>query len=160
MSPPPRMPPSALVPASADEVEQQFYEALQRGDLERLMACWLEEDGISCVHPGGPRIQGFAEVRSAFEAIFAHGSIDIQVQETRRWQADTSAVHSVLERVDVSTDDGPRSAWVMATNVYVLTEHGWRLLCHHASPGTPASTGGAGPSGSALGGPAAGSVLH
>lgn len=156
MAHPPRMPPSALVHGSADEVEQQFYEALQRGDLERLMACWLEDDEISCVHPGGPRVQGFAEVRAAFEAIFAHGSIDLRVQACRRWQGEGCAVHSVTERVDVHTDDGPRSAWVMATNVYVVTEHGWRMLCHHASPGTPASAeASSGPAS-----PSAGSVLH
>ncbi len=27
-----------------------------------------------------------------------------------------------------------RSAWVMATNVYVKTALGWRLVAHHASP--------------------------
>ena len=35
------------------------------------------------------------------------------------------------------TSDGPQSAWVVATNVYVLTAHGWRLVSHHASPGSP-----------------------
>ena len=29
--------------ASPDEIEQQFYEALQRGDLERLMAVWSDD---------------------------------------------------------------------------------------------------------------------
>jgi ketosteroid isomerase-like protein len=35
------------------------------------------------------------------------------------------------------TEDGPRSAHVIATNVYVKTAQGWRMVCHHASPGTP-----------------------
>jgi ketosteroid isomerase-like protein len=34
-------------------------------------------------------------------------------------------------------NDGPQVAWVLATNVYVKTVHGWRLVSHHASPGTP-----------------------
>ena len=29
-----------------------------------------------------------------------------------------------------------RSAWVLATNVYVRGAQGWRLVAHHASPGT------------------------
>ena len=47
-------------------------------------------------------------------------------------------MHSVLERVrrhDQPT--APQSAWVVATNVYVKTAQGWRLVLHHASPGTP-----------------------
>jgi ketosteroid isomerase-like protein len=45
-------------------------------------------------------------------------------------------VHSVLERVRVMTDEGPHSAWVIATNVYLQTARGWRLVAHHASPGS------------------------
>ncbi len=34
------------------------------------------------------------------------------------------------------TDDGPAHARVIATNVYLKTPQGWRLVAHHASPGT------------------------
>jgi len=43
----------------------------------------------------------------------------------------------VLEHVRVMTSEGPQSAWVVATNVYLLGAQGWRLVSHHASPGTP-----------------------
>ena len=43
------------VPATPDEIEQQFYEAMQRGDIESLMAVWSDDDDIVCVHPGGDR---------------------------------------------------------------------------------------------------------
>jgi ketosteroid isomerase-like protein len=45
-------------------------------------------------------------------------------------------VHSVVERVEVLTDDGLAHAWVVATNVYAKTAQGWRLVAHHASPGS------------------------
>jgi hypothetical protein len=35
------------------------------------------------------------------------------------------------------TSEGPQSAWVLATNVYALTAEGWRMVLHHASPGSP-----------------------
>jgi SnoaL-like domain len=47
-----------------------------------------------------------------------------------------SAVHHVLERVEVMTPQGAAQAIVMATNVYHKTAQGWRLVVHHASPGT------------------------
>jgi uncharacterized protein (TIGR02246 family) len=123
-------------PASPDEIEQQFYEALQRADLEQLMSVWADDDDIVCVHPGGPRVVGHAAIRTTFEQIFANGAIEAYAEKVRRLQTLSCAVHSVLERVAVMTDEGPQSAWVVATNVYVKTAHGWRLAAHHASPGT------------------------
>jgi uncharacterized protein (TIGR02246 family) len=123
--------------ASPDEIEQQFYEALQRGDIERLMAVWSDDEDISCVHPGGPRVVGAGAIRAAFDAMFANGTIDARPEKVRRLQTHSCAVHSVLEQVRVMTEEGPQSAWVIATNVYVKGAQGWRLVAHHASPGSP-----------------------
>jgi ketosteroid isomerase-like protein len=122
---------------SPDEIEQQFYEALQRGDIERLMAVWSDDEEISCVHPGGPRVIGAAAIRAAFEAIFGNGAVNARPEKVRRLQTLTSAVHSVLEHIQIMTGDGPQSAWVVATNVYLKGAQGWRLVAHHASPGSP-----------------------
>jgi ketosteroid isomerase-like protein len=133
--------PRAKVPvaslASADDIELQFYEALQRGDIEQLMAVWSDDDDIVCVHPGGPRVVGPAAIRAAFDSIFAGGAIDAHPERVRRLQNPSSAVHNVLERVRVRTNEGVQTAWVVATNVYWKTPHGWRLVAHHASPGAP-----------------------
>jgi ketosteroid isomerase-like protein len=128
-------PPAPL--ASPDEIEQEFYEALQNADIERLMAVWSDDDDIVCVHPGGPRVVGTAAIRAAFDSIFSNGAIDARPEKVRRLHTHASAVHSVLEQVRVMTDEGPRQGWVIATNVYVKTAFGWRMVAHHASPGTP-----------------------
>ena len=120
---------------SADEVEVAFYEALHHGDLEQLMACWADEEDIVCVHPGGPRLVGAAAIRQAFEAMFSQGSIRATPERLRRVEAMGAAVHNVLERVDQQTAEGLRRAWVVATNVYLKTTQGWRMVLHHASPG-------------------------
>ena len=128
--------PLALL-ASPDDTEAQFYEALQQGDIDKLMAVWADDDEVVCVHPGGPRVVGLGAIRAQFEAMFANGSIQAQPEKVRRVHTHDSAVHSVVEQVRVMTEDGPRSAHVIATNVYVKTAQGWRMVCHHASPGTP-----------------------
>ncbi|WP_298835205.1 nuclear transport factor 2 family protein [uncultured Piscinibacter sp.] len=124
-------------PSTPDEIEQQFYEALQRADIEALMAVWSDDDEIVCVHPGGPRAVGAAAIRAAFEAIFANGAIAARAEKVRRLQAMNCAVHSVLERIEIPTDEGPQTAWVVATNVYVKSGAGWAMAAHHASPGSP-----------------------
>ena len=122
---------------SPDEIEHQFYEALQQGDIDKLMSVWSDDDDISCVHPGGPRVIGAAAIRASFETIFGNGAVDAHPEKVRRVLSHSSAVHSVLERVELMTKEGPQSAWVIATNVYLKTAQGWRLVAHHASPGTP-----------------------
>lgn len=130
--------PRPLAPlASPDDTEAMFYEALQQGNIDKLMAVWADDDEVVCIHPGGPRLVGLGAIRAQFEAMFAHGSIQAQPERVRRVHTHDSAVHSVVEQVRVMTEDGPRSAHVIATNVYVKTAQGWRMVCHHASPGTP-----------------------
>jgi uncharacterized protein (TIGR02246 family) len=142
-------PPAANLIGSADEVEAEFYEALRRGDLERLMALWADDDEIVCVHPGGTRIVGSAAIRASFEAIFANGGIPVRPEQVHRLAAMGSALHHLVERVEVSGEQGPQSAWVTATNLYLKTARGWRLASHHASPALghePPVVGGEAPS--------------
>jgi ketosteroid isomerase-like protein len=134
--PKPIAPPPAA-PATPDDVEQQFYEALRQGDIERLMAVWSDDEEISCVHPGGPRLVGAGAIRAAFESIFANGAVDARPEKVRRLHTHACAVHSVVEHIRMMSAQGPQSGWVVATNVYVLGTQGWRLVSHHASPGSP-----------------------
>ena len=128
---------AANLEGDADDIEAAFYDALQNGDIEKLMACWADEDDIVCIHPGGPRVVGAMAIRATFESMFSNGSIRAWPQQARKTQALASAVHNVLERVDVLTAEGLGHAWVIATNVYHKTAQGWRMVAHHASPGTP-----------------------
>ena len=128
---------AANLEGNADDVENAFYEAMQGGDIDRLMACWADEDDIVCIHPGGPRLVGAAAIRANFEAMFSKGVIRAWPERARKMQAVASAVHNVLERVEMLGPGGPAQSWVIATNVYHKTAQGWRMVAHHASAGTP-----------------------
>ena len=134
---PHRRPPAAALHASPDELEAQFYEALQQGDAERMMAVWADDDEVVCVHPGGARVIGPAAIRASFEAIFANGGVPAQPEQVHRLHTMGSAVHHLVERIRVATPEGEQSAWVLATNVFLKTAQGWRMVAHHASPGSP-----------------------
>lgn len=127
---------AATVGGSPDDIEAKFYDALRSGDVEKLMACWADEDEIVCVHPGGPRVVGGAAIRASFEAMFANGAIRATPLKIRKIDALASAVHNVIERLEVMLPTGPGEAYVIATNVYHKTAQGWRMVAHHASPGT------------------------
>lgn len=126
----------AIVGGTPDDIETSFYEALQTADVEKLMACWADEDDIACIHPGGPRIVGAGAIRAAFEAMFGNtGTIQVRPENIRRVESLASAVHHVLEKIEVFTENGLVHAFVLATNVYHKTAQGWRMVVHHASPG-------------------------
>ena len=80
---------------------------------------------------------GLPAIRASFGEMFNSGPIDVHAEKVHRLHTHFGAVHSVLERVQVLTEQGRQSAWVIATNVYLKTALGWRIVAHHASPGTP-----------------------
>ena len=139
----PRKPPLAVQMATRDEIEAQFYEALQTGDLDRLMSLWVNDELVRCIHPGGPLLVGATAIRTSFEALFARGPVAVQPAEVRRLQTDQLVIHQVHERVLVPAQDpdqGHQVAWVMDTNAYLKTAEGWRMVLHHASPGQAAES--------------------
>ena len=128
---------AATLGGNPDDVEATFYDALRQGDIERLMSCWADEEEIVCVHPGGPRLVGAGAIRATFEAMFANGTVQAHPENIHKVDALASAMHHLIERVEVLGADGPQTAYVIATNVYHRTPQGWRMVAHHASPGTP-----------------------
>jgi ketosteroid isomerase-like protein len=119
---------------SPEQVEQSFYEALQTGNLQALMGCWSDDEEPVCIHPGGPRLQGWQAIHTSFGAIFEQGPITVQPDRVHQAMYGTCAVHSVIETVVLPLDDRLLEASIMATNVYVLTSSGWKMAVHHASP--------------------------
>jgi|SRR5665213_311319 len=117
-----------------EDAENAFYDAFERGDLAAMMAVWNESDDVVCVHPQGPRLMGFNAVRESWMQVFSGAAqVRVRTTEARRFDGQTVAVHSVVETVTPAGGKGPTGA-VYATNVFELTERGWRMVAHHASP--------------------------
>ena len=120
--------------ASPQDAEAAFYEALTKGDLDAMMSVWGDDDDIYCVHPNGARLSGVEKVRESWRQIFASGqTLRFQLREQQHVQGMMLSVHSVYEYITVTGETRPRSP-VIATNVYLRTERGWRMVAHHASP--------------------------
>lgn len=134
-------PQTAHLMASPEDVEAQFYDALREGDIDKLMALWADDDEVVCVHPGGPRVVGTRAIRVSFEAMFSGGGrVRATPERVRRVHTLDAAMHNLVERIELHTAEGPRVGWVLATNVYLKTAQGWRMVAHHASPGTAQET--------------------
>jgi uncharacterized protein (TIGR02246 family) len=121
--------------ATPQDAEAAFYEAFMKHDLEAMMAVWADDDEVYCIHPGGPRVAGVAQVRESWRQIFAHAqSLRFKVTQHHVIQAMMVSVHSVYEQITLDNEPSARRC-IAATNIYIRTERGWRMMAHHASPG-------------------------
>ncbi len=125
---------SARIFPTAQDAQAAFYEALERADLDLMMAVWSEDEEILCVHPGGARLTGQHQVRESWRQILAGGArARVHLSQQVAIDGPMVAVHSVHENFSVPGEQRPLQA-VVATNVYLRTAAGWRLVVHHGSP--------------------------
>ncbi len=133
--------PSQKIFATPQDAEAAFYEALERCDADAMMAVWAEDEEVTCIHPGGPRLVGFANIRDAWRNIFANGMrLRLRLSQSTSVATPFAVVSTVLEHFSTA-DNQAVSAPVVATNVYVRSAVGWRMVAHHASPVPPTSVG-------------------
>ena len=127
----PKPPPRVVLTNSADECEAQFYEALQTGDLERLMALWSDDEDVVCVHPGWPILRTWPHVEESWRRIFAGPGRNqfILTNEAVAIHADTAWV-----TLDENMVDAGGTGTVAATNLFVQRDDHWLLVAHHGSP--------------------------
>jgi len=127
---------SAKIFPTAQDAEAAFYEALERCDLDGMMAVWAEDEDIVCVHPAGARLTGQDQVRESWAKMFAAGpQARLAIEQQVAISGMMLAVHSVFERFTIpQARPEAQPAPIVATNVYLRTAAGWRMIVHHASP--------------------------
>jgi len=119
---------------SPQDAALAFYQAFEAKDVEAMMATWAEDEDIVCVHPGGPRLVGYEAVRIGWEQLFTgEAKLSFRLDEIVVIETVGLAMQSAVEHVTVGNDTKPRGA-AIATNVYLRTPSGWRIVVHHASP--------------------------
>ena len=110
-----------------------FYQAFEARDLDAMMTAWADDEDIVCVHPGGSRMVGYDAVRAAWEQLFSGDTkLSFRLDEIVVLETVGLAMQSAIEHV--STADGTARGAAVATNVFMRTPSGWRMVCHHASP--------------------------
>jgi len=129
----PTRPTRALLFASPEECEQAFYEALESADVDAVGDTWLDDDDVCCVHPGGARLVGYAAVRSSLAVLLSNGPVQIRTVSRKCFESPTVAVTNVIEEVVVVQGGARQLVHVIATNAFVKTPAGWKMVLHHAA---------------------------
>ena len=126
------MPQMNKVLESPEETEAAFYDAISRADIDGVMALWSDDEDIVCIHPGAPRLVGHASIRASWESIFEQGGVHIRPVQVHVTQNVMTSVHNIIEEVH-RTVSHRQDIHILATNVYMKTPQGWRIVAHHAS---------------------------
>ena len=127
-------PRTATIFTSPQDAAIAFYQAFEAKDVDAMMATWAEDEDIVCVHPGGPRLVGYEAVRAGWEQLFTgETKLSFRLDEIVVIETVGLAMQSGVEHVTVGNDPKPRGA-AIATNVFLRTPSGWRIVVHHASP--------------------------
>jgi len=118
-----------------------FYQAIESGDLTLMSAVWADSDDVVCVHPGTAAVRGRGAVLRSWAVVMASLSyIQFFLTDTSvalyHDVAVVSCTENVLTGLDAQGGEPPgfAGAQAVATNVFLLTTGGWRLVAHHSSP--------------------------
>ena len=115
-------------------INEEFYRSLEALNLDRMEKVWLDAEWVTCVHPGGPMLTGWEVIRDSWEQIFK-GTQNIRFELTDtgvRIENRTAWVTCTESILHLSTS-GVSNVAAAATNIFLKTEDGWRLVLHHAS---------------------------
>jgi ketosteroid isomerase-like protein len=123
-----------LMFASAEECERSFYEAMDAADIEAMADLWLDDDDVCCIHPNGPRLIGYAAVKASWHAILSNGPVHLRVANRKSLDTPTVVTSNVVEETTVVRGRDQQVVHMIATNVMVKTNAGWKMVLHHASP--------------------------
>jgi ketosteroid isomerase-like protein len=112
-----------------------FYRCLETHDMACMETLWLQEDWVRCIHPGWDVLVGWEAIRDSWDRIFSSTTwmrvtpTDVQIQVLGQ-----AAIVTCSENITTSENGALDVAVAQATNVFVRTEEGWRMIVHHASP--------------------------
>ena len=111
---------------------EAFYRAFTTHDVAAMDALWSRETPVACIHPGWDALVGREAVMESWTAILtAPGSPQIRFEEPRAFVFGPGAVVICREVL-------AQRVLLIATNVFVQEQGGWRMVHHHAGPASQA----------------------
>jgi ketosteroid isomerase-like protein len=123
------------------KINQRFYDAFNKNDIELMIGVWLNDPISQCIHPGWDVLTGFKNIMTSWQKIFAAAQdleiklshVDVTASENLAWVTCQENLFSIVS-------SGVQLSKVHSTNLFKMTNGKWKMILHHASPvsGLPA----------------------
>ncbi|RAM48215.1 MAG: DUF4440 domain-containing protein [Hapalosiphonaceae cyanobacterium JJU2] len=116
-------------------VNDAFYRAFEKKDIEAMSVVWSQGTGSLCVHPGWNILRGWKAISTSWEKIFKNTpyieiNTEIMTVEIRDHLAYIVLVENVMQVINGKKIE----ARSLATNIFEFLGGKWYLIHHHASP--------------------------
>ena len=126
------MPRRARLFHDVDEVIENWYLTLKKGDLEKALSLWFDEDTVTCILPDGVRLNGHSELREGLKDLFNRPLILDTLTATSHTYLGTTFVDST-EAVRFQEKNLEASFFIHMTIILVQGAMGWRIAHLHTS---------------------------
>lgn len=106
---------------------EAFYAAFAGADMDAMAGVWATDVAVSVIHPGGDLVSGRDAVLESWAAILegAEG-FDVEMRGARARCEGNLGIVVCYEQV------GQHS--LIATNLFVQSAQGWRIVHHQSGP--------------------------
>ncbi|PMB12565.1 DUF4440 domain-containing protein [Fischerella thermalis CCMEE 5282] len=116
-------------------VNDAFYRAFEKKDIEAMSAVWSQGTGSLCVHPGWDILRGWKAISTSWQKIFKNTPyIEINTEIITVEIRDHLAYIILVENVMQVINGRKIEARSLATNIFEFLGGKWYLIHHHASP--------------------------
>lgn len=117
------------------QVNNAFYRAFEKKDMEAMATIWSQGTGSVCIHPGWNILHGWNAIRDSWEKIFKNTNyIEINTEIISLEVRDEIAYMILIENI-MQVATGKRiEAKSSATNIFEYMGGKWYLVSHHGSP--------------------------
>lgn len=108
-----------------------YYTAFASGDMDAMAAIWAQTTPVTCIHPGGPVIEGRDVILASWLEILGSGQTQgFQCHDAKAHVVNDLAWVTCLEVLDLGDSHGA----LAATNIFVRENGSWKLAHHQACP--------------------------
>ena len=123
------------------EINQRFYDAFNKNDIDLMRRVWLDAPSAQCLHPGWDVLCGFEPILKSWQNIFESGEgLEIRLSNVEVTVSDDLDWVTCQEKLFALSSAGVQLSKVHATNLFKRHNGEWKMILHHASPvrGIPA----------------------
>ncbi len=114
---------------------QEFYEAFESLDVNRMDRIWLQQEYVTCIHPGWSLRVGWPAVRDSWVLIFNNTfSMTFDLTEVQIQVAGDVAWVICTENISSRQGEAVNQSRVLATNLFERVGERWVIIHHHGSP--------------------------
>jgi ketosteroid isomerase-like protein len=123
------------------KINQRFYDAFNKNDIELMIGVWLNDPISQCIHPGWDVLTGFKNIMTSWQKIFtAAQDLEIKLSHVDVTASENLAWVTCQENLFSIVSSGVQLSKVHSTNLFKMMNGEWKMILHHASPvsGLPA----------------------